>query len=304
MNRRDFLQTASGAFAYVVAHRGFAADQSAGKLQQIGVSSWSFHQYFPSTRDESAPAGIGTLDIMQFPEMIADRFHVHAIEVVAPHFAETTDAYLSDFKKRLERAHCRLVNIPADVDALWQQPGLSDKDEKKRQWAIDAYAKWIPVARALGCPSIRCDPGEIDLSNVAPTVDSYQQLLKRAAAGGTPVQILIENHGGPEAAHPEVLKRIFDEVGSKSIGALPDFGNFPDDQTRFRGLTALFPYARTVCHAKGSTGHAGKRVPLDVKRCVSIAKSAGFHGVYSIEFSGGDSYAGVQQVIDELVQYL
>jgi sugar phosphate isomerase/epimerase len=309
MNRRDFLKGASSAacFAATSGLAGSPADAAADKLKQIGVSTWSFHNYFPSTRDEHAPPNLTKMDVMDFPEMVADRFHVHAIEVVAPHFADTSDSYLTDFKKRLERAHCRLVNIPADVDVLWKQPGLSDKDEKKRQWAIEAYAKWIPVAKALGCRSIRCDPGEVDLNDITPTVDSYRQLVARGAPQGergVGVQILIENHGGPEASHPEVLKQIFDTVAGKWIGALPDFGNFPDDETRYRGLPILFPYARTVCHAKNSTRHAGKPAQIDVKRCVQIAKSAGFQGVYSIEYSGPDAYGGVQQVVDELARYV
>jgi sugar phosphate isomerase/epimerase len=303
MNRRDLLKGASVTAACAMAGRALElAANTPDKLKQIGVSTWSFHNHFPSTRDEHAPAGLANIDVMDFPEMVADRFHLHAIEVVAPHFAETSAAYLRDFSKRLDRAHCRLVNIPADIDVLWQQPGLSDKDAKKRQWAIDAYAKWIPVAKGLGCRSIRCDPGEVDLNDLAPTVDSYRQLVKRGAPEG--VQVLIENHGGPEASHPEALKQIFDSVGGTWIGALPDFGNFPDDETRFRGLPMLFPYARTVCHAKNSTHRAGKEMPLDVKRCVAIAKGAGFKGVYSIEYSGGDDYSGVQQVIDKLVQYV
>ena len=40
-------------------------------------------------------------------------------------------------------------------------------------------------------------------------------------------------------------------AGPGRIGALPDFANFPDEPTREKGLKMLFPYAPTVCHAKG-----------------------------------------------------
>ena len=47
---------------------------------------------------------------------------------------------------------------------------------------------------------------------------------------------MIENHGGVGSEHPEELIEIFKEVGGSFVGALPDFGNFPDEETRLRGL--------------------------------------------------------------------
>jgi hypothetical protein len=87
------------------------------KRARICISTWSFHNLFPQTRDEKAPPITERpLDVLEFPEMIADRYHVHNLEVVAPHFASTEASYLRDFKSRLERAHSRLINIPIDID--------------------------------------------------------------------------------------------------------------------------------------------------------------------------------------------
>ena len=41
-----------------------------------------------------------------------------------------------------------------------------------------------------------------------------------------------------------------------------------------------------------------------VKTCVDISKTAGYRGVYSIECSGTDPYAGVPVIVDLLVKYL
>ena len=49
------------------------------KLQRVCVSSWSFHTAFE--RDKDNPGKV-LMDILDFPEMIADRYHVHTIEVV------------------------------------------------------------------------------------------------------------------------------------------------------------------------------------------------------------------------------
>ena len=73
-----------------------------------------------------------------------------------------------------------------------------------------------------------------------------------------------------------------------------------------RGLPLLFPYARTVCHAKGlDLDASGNETKFDFAKCVEISKQAGYKGVYSIEYEGtSDPYDGVRKVVDELLRYL
>jgi len=286
MKRRGFLIGAGAAWA---AGAAFAEDQRA----RICVSTWSFHNLFSATRDENAPKPEQPPDVLDFPEMVADRYHVHNVEIVSPHFASTEPSYIRDFRARLERAHSRLVNIPLDFDELWEKPALSATDPKERERAVSMYAKWIDTAHELGAPSVRCDPGKINLADLAPTIESYKTLVAHGRAKD--IRVIVENHGSA-AAHPEELVKVLQASGA---GALPDFGNFPDEETRERGLRLLFPLAATVCHAKLNPAR------FDFARCMRIAKSAGYRGVYSIEAGGrGDAYAQVQQVLDALLQNL
>ena len=95
--------------------------------------------------------------------------------------------------------------------------------------------------------------------------------------------------------HPEVLVTILKAAG---VGSLPDFGNFPDEETRERGLRALFPLAGALAHAKLREGQ-------DFGRCLRIAKESGFTGVFSIEAGGKeDPYVEVQKIADALVDNL
>jgi hypothetical protein len=88
-----------------------------------------FPQSFSSDARREAPPLTGKpLNVFDFPEMIADRYRVHNLEVVAPRFASTERSYMRDFKSRLERAHSRLINIPVDIDELWDQPAPSAKE--------------------------------------------------------------------------------------------------------------------------------------------------------------------------------
>ena len=151
---------------------------------------------------------------------------------------------------------------------------------------------------------MRCDPGKLNPEDLAPTVKSYKELSAYGRSKG--IYVIIENHGGAGTQHPEELVKLLQAVGGSFVGTLPDFGNFSDEETRLRGLPILFPYARTVCHAKGlEFDPSGNETKFDFKRCVEISKEAKYRGVYSIEFEGpGDAYEGAQKVVDELERFL
>jgi len=274
------------------------------KRDRISISTWSLHNYFQSTREKEFTLPGNMLALLDFPEMIADRYKVHNLEFCAPHFASTEKTYLQEVKGRLVRAHSRVVNMPVDIDELWTGGGLSDTDEKVRDAAVNGSKIWIDVAAAIGSKSVRCDPGKLNPQDYSPTLDSY----KRLAAYGRPkgVHVIIENHGGVGSEHPEELIRLFEQAGPDVVGALPDFGNFPDEETREKGLPLLFPYAHVVCHAKGlEFDAAGNETKFDFPKCIQISKKAAFTGVYSIEYEGpGDPYEGVQKTLDELLKYL
>jgi Xylose isomerase-like TIM barrel len=301
MNRRSFLLGSAAAAGTTIVS---SAELQNPKAAQIGISTWSFHNFFATTRDDNAaPVSGKPWDLLDYPEMIADRYHVHEMEMVAPHFASMEPSYIREVKARVARAHSRVVNIPVDIKELGEAGGLSDPNPKVRDTAIAACKKWIDLGHDLGVKSVRCDPGKINTADLKPTVSSYKALASYGASKG--VFVIIENHGGVGSEHPEELVELFKAVGA-NCGALPDFGNFPDEPTRQKGLRLLFPFARTVCHAKGlKFDDKGDETAFDFAQCVKTSESAGFKGIYSIEYEGeGDPYAGVQHVIDELRKYL
>jgi sugar phosphate isomerase/epimerase len=312
MIRRDFfIRIAGGAAALTLGgelrgetKRHPARVDRSDKHYRISISTWSLHNYFQATREEDFALPGNMLALLDFPEMIADRYKVHNLEFCAPHFASTEKTYLQELKRRLVRAHSHVVNMPVDIEELWTGGGLSDPDKEVRDAAVNGAKTWIDVALAVGSKSVRCDPGKMNPEDLSPTVESY----KRLAAYGRPkgVHVIIENHGSVGSEHPEELLRLFKQAGTEVVGALPDFGNFPDEATRERGLALLFPYAHVVCHAKGlDFDSAGNETKFDFHKCIEISKKAGFKGIYSIEYEGpGDPYEGVQKTLDELLKYL
>jgi sugar phosphate isomerase/epimerase len=315
MKRRDFLTRISGGVAATglagsiskvrAAAPGQASSASAaGKLSRIAVSTWSLHNYFPSTREPDFTLPGKRLELLDFPEMIADRYQVHHLEFCAPHFAATEPSYLQELKSRLAKARSQVTNMPVDIQEIWTGGGLSDPDKQVRGQAVNAAQQWIDVAATIGSQAVRCDPGKMQAENLAPTIESYKALAAYGMSKG--VHVVVENHGGVGSEHPEELVKLFKGVNSRFFGALPDFANFPDEPTRERGLNLLLPYARIVCHAKGLEFDAsGKETRFNFPKCMEIAKTLGFKGIYSIEYEGpGDPYEGVQKVLDELLKYM
>jgi len=315
MTRRDFVSALTGGAAASLTgeseklfgkqrRRRAARYDPHDKRNRIGISTWSFHNFFQSTREKEFALTGSMLALLDFPEMIADRYKVHNLEFVAPHFTSKELTYIRELKLKLQAAHSRLVNIPVDIPEIWNEGGLSDADERVRNAAINASQNWIDTAKLLGAVSVRCDPGRMNAEDLAPTIDSYKKLAAYGKSKG--IAVIIENHGGVGSEHPEELIKVFQDTGDNFVGALPDFGNFPDEETRRRGLALLFPYGKAVCHAKGlEFDSSGNETKFDFKRCVEISKEANFKGIYSIEYEGpGDPYDGVQKVVNELLRYL
>lgn len=305
MKRREFLRNSTaGLLAACGGGSALAQTARTAKLERIAISSYCFHNFFAKTRYDGAPKLDGKpMELLELPEMFADRYGVHNLEIVAPHFASQEPSYLNEVVARLKRTHSRIVDVPVDIGELWDKPGLSEPDEKKRARAISLYKPWLDTAHAVGALSVRCDPGKINSQDLTPTIQSYRELAAYAKPLG--LYVIVENHGGVGSEHPEELVRILHEAGDQT-GTLPDFGNFPDEDTRVRGLTALFPLARTVCHVRDTEGDGkGGLVHFDLDRCLRISHEAGFKGLYSIEAEArGDVYANVQAMLDALLKFL
>jgi sugar phosphate isomerase/epimerase len=129
---------------------------------------------------------------------------------------------------------------------------------------VASCKKWIDVAATLGARSVRCDPGKVNRQDLTPTIASYQALASYAGSKG--LYVLIENHNGVGSEDPEDLVAIFHQVGPH-CGALPDFGNFSNEQTRERGLPLYSrtptPYAMPKVYR---SMHKERKPPLTSRR--------------------------------------
>lgn len=263
------------------------------KLVHVGVSSWSFRDYFAATRPPGFDKPGPLIDLLDFPESIADRYQIHRIEASAAHFASREPSYLTEFRRRIERAHSHLVCIDLKNDP----GGLSLRDPAARE----AAKEWIDAARILGASAVSAALGAVNPADLSPAIAAYRELSVYARRRR--IQMLIQNELGID---PGIIVDIIRQVGGWGIGALPDFAQFLDAAARDAGLEILLPRAPVLCHANGASFDAmGNETAFDFRSCVAMAKRCRFRGTYSVEYDGTrDPYQGVQDVVNELMRCL
>ena len=100
MRRREFL--VGSAMAAGTAARGWGQTPDRAKLDRIAVMTLAFNTLLKNAAHADDPKR--TLDILDTPQMIAERYGVHHVEVQHSHFHSTESAYLKEFRDRLKKA--------------------------------------------------------------------------------------------------------------------------------------------------------------------------------------------------------
>jgi sugar phosphate isomerase/epimerase len=290
IRRRDFMIRA--AVATGVARRVWGETHpNQAKLDRLAVMTLSFNKVLKNPAYPDDPAR--TLDILDAPQMIADRFGVHHVEFQHSHLASTEPAYLKEVRDRLKAAKSEANQICLEFGPL----NISTPDRVVRLETIDLAKQWIDHAVSVGCPRVMLNQGTL-----APEVrESAIATLKEIAECGKKRKVFVtmENRGhGPSATNPswEVVVEVIRAAG---IHANPDTGNFHDEASRAAGLREMYPLSCGSSHAHYDPERYSEA------NAIGIAKQVGYKGLYSVEATaanGPDPYVAVQTIIDELVK--
>lgn len=305
MNRRDFL--IGSAMAAVVVGRGRAQGPDRAKLDRVGIMTYSFDRIMKvAGRPDDAAR---TLEILDTPEMFADRYHVHNVEVQHSHFASTEWSYFKEFRSRLSKAKSRITNINLEFGNM----NISSADPVLRVQAIDLTKQWIDHAVELGCPRVMVNQGSPTQENKLTAIATLQTMGLYGKSQN--VRVAMENRGGgggraaaapagapvpaaPPQPQPQPAAWILLAEIIKASGTYAncDIGNFPDQETQHNGMRALFPMTDGNCHVKLNPAR------FDLPAALKLTKELGYKGLYSIEAGGGgDPYEAVQNIYDVLL---
>jgi hypothetical protein len=158
MKRREFLIGAAAAAGFASGRSRWTrvhaqASRDEAKLARVAIMSLCFNSILKSAAQPDNPAR--TLDVMDLPQMLADRYGVHNIEMQHAHFPSTDASYLTLFRERAAKSQSRITNINLEFGPQ----NISAADPALRQQAVDGTKAWIDYAVALGCPRIMINQG-------------------------------------------------------------------------------------------------------------------------------------------------
>lgn len=274
-NRREFLKRVGlGALSLsAISSLPLIAEEVARKKMffKISLAEWSLHNTLFA----------GEMTNLEFPEIAANKFGIHAVEYVNQFFKDKANdqAYLNDLLRR-SKDH-GVDNVMIMIDGEGQ---LGATDSKERLKAVENHYKWIEAAKFLGCHSIRVNAaGEGTAGEVkSAAVDGLGKLSEFGAKTG--INVIVENHGG-YSSNGEWLTQVISQVNQKNCGVLPDFGNFYD-YDRYKGVEEMMPYAKGVSAKSYDFDAKGNETKIDYSRMLKLVKEAGFRGYIGIEYEG------------------
>lgn len=264
---------------------------------ELSLAGWSLNPLF---RHPQEP-----LKLLDFPRFAREKFDIDAVELNNIYFESTEPAYLDRLVKATSAAGSIILNIAVDVKG-----DLASLDNAYRLESVKSYAQWIPIAKAVGATAIRANSGGKEVTDreaaIAACIDSFRRLCEVGKANG--IAILIENHWGISAdadTMVRIVRGVRETHGSGAMYTLADFGNWPEDADRYASLTKIMPFASAV-HAKVNDIDENLNHPrFDHRRCIQIAKDAGYRGYLGIEYEGKDDpVVGVERGAKLLRQIL
>jgi hypothetical protein len=306
MKRRDFLMGAAAAVGLASTRHGWAQARDQAKLARVAIMSLCFNSILKNPSQPDTPAR--TLDIMDFGQMLADRYDVHNVEMQHSHFQSTESSYLKDFRDRLAKTKSQVTNINLEFGPQ----NISAADPALRQQAVDRTKEWIDHAVALGCPRIMVNQGAPTLENKDVAIAALQAMGDYGKSRN--IMVAMENRGGgggrqgaaasgvpaaaPAPAGPPAWVLLVEIIKGSGTYANCDLGNFPDQETQHAGIRGMFPLTDGNCHVKLNPAR------YDLPAALALVKQLAYTGLYSIEAGGGggaDPHAAVQSIYDVLL---
>ena len=269
---------------------------------RLAVASYSFRISIDTPRNRSNKPRDTLIDLKDFPAMIAKRYEIRNVELLGQHFRSTEPGYLDELRSAVRSAGSQVVNIPTSIGA-----SVYDPDSAKRATAVANAKKWIDVAAAMNCPSVRVHIQGV--KGADPDVSLASEALLRVSAYGASKSVIVNLENDDLVSEDAFfLAKVIDQANSPWLRALPDFCNSMlggNEKFNYDAVTAMFRRAYNISHLKDSEVERDMVFRVDLRRTFDIAKAAGYKGYFSIEFEGeGDPYVETGRLIDESLKLL
>ena len=274
----------------------------AAPRERLAIASYSFRSLMDTPRNRARMPQAQLIALKDFPARMAQKYNVHAVELLSQHFPSVEPAYLQELRDAVRAAGSRIVNLPTSLGA-----SVYDADESRRTLAVETAKQWVDRAVALDCPSIRVHIK--GAKGVAPDAALTAQSLRSIAAYGEAKGVVVNlENDDPTTEDAFFIAKVIDEVRTPWLRALPDFCNSMlkgDEKFNYGAVAAMFQRAYNISHVKDSEVDGEKTFRVDLARTFAIAKKAGYKGFFSIEWEGaGDVWEENGRLIAQSLRYL
>lgn len=321
MERREFMKGAVAAAGLATAATAWTQAGNQGKLSRMAIMMFGLNNI---VKNNFPPSPERTLDIMEFGELCADRYHVHQIELQSNYFPSTEMSWLADFKARLAKTKTKVVQVNLEFGMDFGDAAQATvASPAGRLQMIDLHRVWFDKLAFLECPRVLVNQGQPTPGNKEQTIENYKALVGLAKAKN--IKVASENRdnappsgrgfggakGGPgglpgiSAAALQRAMRVDPDAPPpgkrypllieilQAAGAYTcvDCLNFPDEPTELAGMRAMIPYSSGLMHAGGQ---------YDTANAIKLTRELGYQGLYSIKagFFEKDPLEAAQKVID------
>ena len=250
----------------------------------ISLAQWSLHRRFGLGKPAERPSVIA--DPLDFGKIAREEFGIARLELVnsfyRPRIGEK--GFADTLRKRFDGDGVESLLIMCDGEGL-----CGAEDERARREFAANHVKWLELAKALGCHSIRVNAiGEGTAAEQSKRcADGLAKLV--AVAKPYALNVIVENHGGL-SSDGNWLVGVIKAVNDPACGTLPDFGNWRDgsgtlvDPVRNVGL--VMPYAKGVSAKSYDFDKDGNETLLDYPKLIELVKASGYAGAIGIEYEG------------------
>ena len=266
-------------------------------MDRVAIMSYSFNLIVKSAAHPDDP--VRTLDILDFPGIMAQRYGIHNLEIQHAHFRSTEPDYLDEFRNRLKNARSQMSQVVLELGPL----NVSSTDPVVRVETIDLTKRWIDLAVSLSCPQVMVNQGTLAPEVRLTAIDSLKKI--NAYAKTKNVLVTMENRddppmaGAPVRPHQHTWDVEVEVMKAAGILANPDVSSFPDNQAREAGLRVMYAMA-------GSSHFKYMPELFDSAKAIQISKDAGYKGLFSIEAEPltREPYPFVETILSELLRDL
>jgi len=200
-------------------------------------------------------------------------------------------------KLNTKAAEAGLENLLIMIDG---EGDLGSSDKTIREEAAENHHKWVDMANALGCHSIRVNLFG-DGTKEAQLEQASNGLMQLCEYGKDQnINVIVENHGG-YSSDPEWLTGVMKNVNMANCGTLPDFGNFciereggakwgapciNEYEDYYGAVKMMMPYAKAVSAKSYAFNETGDETKIDYYKMLQVIKDAGYTGYIGVEFEG------------------